>query len=210
MDLKPSAGNIKTCSMLENLSGYNIILASNSPRRRELLKGLGIGFTVRTLPDTDESYPSGLDGREIAMHIARSKADAFRPLIKPDDLVITADTIVYIDGSVFGKPSDREDAIRMLKTLSGSVHKVFSGVCITGLEFQHGFVAETDVCFAPLSDNDICWYVNEYNPIDKAGAYGIQEWIGYIGVEWISGSFFNVMGLPVHRLYEELKKVKPF
>lgn len=196
--------------MLENLSGYKIILGSNSPRRKELLKDLGIDFTVRNMPDSEESFPKGLDGKEIATHIARNKAEAFRPFMEPCDLVITADTIVYKDGTVFGKPLNNEDAIRMLKVLSGSVHKVFTGVCITGLEFQHDFVAETDVCFAPLSDQDICWYVNKYKPIDKAGAYGIQEWIGFVGVEWISGSFFNVMGLPVHLLYEEFKKIKPF
>jgi len=112
-----------------------------------------------------------------------------------------------MDGSVFGKPSDKEDAIRMLKALSGSVHKVFTGVCISCEKFKRDFVAETDVRFSPLSEDDIKWYVNNFNPVDKAGAYGIQEWIGFAGVEWISGSFFNVMGLPVHMLYEELKKV---
>ena len=195
--------------MLENLSGYNIILASNSPRRRELLESLGMEFTVVKLPESDESFPENLTGKEIAGYIAKTKAISFIPFMKKNDLVITADTIVYKDDQVFGKPDDFDDAVRMLKALSGSVHKVFTGVCISVNGNQNSFVAETDVCFATLSDNDIIHYIKEYKPFDKAGAYGIQEWIGFVGVEWISGSFFNVMGLPVHQLYEELKKISP-
>lgn len=195
--------------MLDNLKGYNVILASNSPRRRELLQQLGLDFTVKTVEGCDETYPDNLTGREIALHISASKAEAFKPYLNNGDIVITADTIVYKDGIVFGKPEDRVEAISMLKSLSGSVHKVFTGVCISGNHYQSEFCAETDVCFAPLNDKDIEWYVDNCKPFDKAGSYGIQEWIGFIGVEWISGSFFNVMGLPVHMLFEELKKVPP-
>jgi septum formation protein len=195
--------------MLDNLKGYNLILASNSPRRRELLQQLGLEFTVKTVEGCDESYPDNLSGRDIALHISGSKALAFKPNLNHGDIVITADTIVYKDGIVFGKPKDRAEAISMLKTLSGSVHKVFTGVCISGDHYQSEFCAATDVCFAILKDEDIEWYVDNCQPFDKAGSYGIQEWIGFIGVEWISGSFFNVMGLPVHMLFEELKKVPP-
>lgn len=195
--------------MLENLSGYNVILASNSPRRRELLESLGLDFSVMRLPESDESFPENLTGREIAGYIAQTKAISFVPFMKKNDLVITADTIVYKDNQVFGKPVDFDDALKMLSALSGSVHKVFTGVCISVNGSQNCFVAETDVCFASLSESDIIHYINEYKPYDKAGAYGIQEWIGFIGVEWISGSFFNVMGLPVHQLYEELNKISP-
>lgn len=191
--------------MLENLNGYHLILASNSPRRRELLKGLGLDFSVVTPPDSDESFPANLSGEAIALHIARNKAKAFRPLLQTGDLVITADTIVHQDGKVFGKPTDRADAIRMLHSLSGNTHQVYTGVCLTSLAASREFVAVTDVTFSPLTEEEIGWYVDTCNPLDKAGAYGIQEWIGFVAVERISGSYFNVMGLPVHRLYEELK-----
>lgn len=193
--------------MLDNLKRYRIILASNSPRRKELMSGLGIDYVVRTLPDIDESYPSTLTGAEIPEFIAREKADAYRNMMKPDELLITADTIVWLDGKVLGKPEGRDGAIEMLHTLSGKEHQVFTGVCLTTTEWQKSFSASSDVQFELLSDDEIQYYVDRYQPMDKAGAYGVQEWIGYIGVKSISGSFYNIMGLPIQKLYGELKKL---
>lgn len=183
----------------------SIILASNSPRRKELLAGLGIDYEVRTLPDIDESFPAHLQGGEIPLYISKEKADAYKPMLKPGELIITADTIVWLNGEVLGKPRDREDAISMLHKLSGNTHEVFTGVTLTTTEKQRSFYAETKVTFAQLSDEEIVYYVDKYQPFDKAGSYGVQEWVGYIGVECIEGSYFNVMGLPVQRLYRELK-----
>jgi len=196
--------------MLDNLAGYNIILASNSPRRNDLMNGLGIKYTVHTLKDVDESYTSDLKGGDIAQFIASRKADAFRRKMQPNDLVITADTIVCIGDEVLGKPIDKADAVRMLKLLSGKSHWVYTGVCITSRRAQKSFTAATEVVFAPLTEEEILWYVDHYKPSDKAGAYGVQEWIGYVGVERISGSYYNVMGLPVHQLYTELNNYEPF
>lgn len=193
--------------MFEKLKNYKVILASNSPRRKELLSGLGISYEVRTLPDVDESYPDTLSGADIPLYIAREKADAYRALMKPDELMITADTIVWQDGQVLGKPAGREDALRMLRAMSGRTHEVFTGVCITTLQWQRSFAAQTEVRFAQLDEEEISYYVDNYAPMDKAGAYGVQEWIGFIGVEYISGSYFNIMGLPVQRLYKELKEI---
>lgn len=192
--------------MLDNLKKYRIILASNSPRRKELLAGLGVDYEVRTLPDVDESYPETLQGGDIPLYISRMKADAYKPMLQPDELMITADTIVWMDGMVLGKPRNRFGAIEMLRQLSGHTHQVFTGVTITTATRQHSFSVGTEVRFANLTDEEIVYYVDTYQPMDKAGAYGVQEWIGYIGVENISGSYFNVMGLPVQRLYTELKK----
>lgn len=193
--------------MLENLNKYKIILASNSPRRKELLSGLGVDYEVKTLPDVDESYPDGLSGEEIAKHIARGKAEAYRSLIKADELVITADTIVWLDGTVMGKPKDEEEAKDMLMRLSGKTHQVITGVCLTTASTQKTFATVTDVTFATLTDEEVDYYVTRYQPMDKAGSYGVQEWIGFVGVENLSGSYFNVMGLPIQRLYTELKKL---
>lgn len=193
--------------MLEHLKNYNVILASNSPRRKELLAGLGIDFEIRTLPDVDESYPETLSGADIPLYISKEKADAYRDMLAPGELMITADTIVWIDGTVLGKPKDREDALRMLRQMSGRTHEVFTGVCITTTGWQRSFSARTEVRFASLSDEEITYYVDKYRPMDKAGAYGVQEWIGFIGVEYISGSYYNIMGLPVQRLYRELSKL---
>lgn len=192
--------------MLDNLKKYRIILASNSPRRKELLAGLGVNYEVRTLPDVDESYPETLQGADIPLFISKIKADAYKNLLQPDELMITADTIVWMDGMVLGKPRNRFGAIEMLRQLSGHTHQVFTGVTITTATRQHSFSVGTEVRFANLTDEEIVYYVDTYQPMDKAGAYGVQEWIGYIGVENISGSYFNVMGLPVQRLYTELKK----
>ena len=195
--------------MLENLQGYHLILASNSPRRNELLGGLGLEYKVKVLKDGDESYPSTVKGADVARYIALQKAEAFRPHIGPDDLIITADTIVCQGDEVFGKPTDRNDAIRMLTALSGKSHFVYTGVCLTSNHHQVSFLAETEVFFCELSDAETKHYVDFYKPYDKAGAYGVQEWIGFVGVERIEGSYFNVMGLPVHQLYTELKRFPP-
>ena len=193
--------------MLDNLEKYKVSLASGSPRRRELMAGLGVNYEVRILPDVDESYPDTLQGEEIPLYIAKEKADAYIPMMQPDELIITADTIVWLDGKVLGKPQDREDALQMLRTMSGRTHEVFTGVCITTTDWQRSFTAQTEVRFATLSEDEIIYYVDNFKPMDKAGAYGVQEWIGFIGVENISGSYYNIMGLPVQRLYRELLKV---
>ena len=194
--------------MLDNLKKYKVILASNSPRRKELLAGLGVDYEVRTLPDVDESYPDTLQGADIPLYIAKEKADAYRNMLQPGELMITADTIVWLDGRVLGNPKDREDALCMLRDMSGRTHEVFTGVCITTTEWQRSFAAQTEVRFAELSEEEITYYVDKFRPMDKAGAYGVQEWIGFIGVENISGSYYNIMGLPVQRLYKELVKLK--
>ena len=191
--------------MLENLSKYNIILASNSPRRKELLGGLGLKFEVRVLQGIDESYPDSLRGEDIALHISRKKAEAYRSTMAANELIITADTIVCVDGEVLGKPHDRADAVRMFRLMSGREHQVITGVCILTAERTLQFASTTDVTFARLTDEEIDYYIDHYRPYDKAGAYGIQEWIGYVGITGIKGSFFNVVGLPVQRLYTALK-----
>lgn len=191
--------------VLDNLKKYRIILASNSPRRKELLGGLGIDYEVKVLPGIDESYPESLKGEEIPVYIASEKAAAYRAVMQENDLIITADTIVYLDGEVLGKPRDAADAARMLRLLSGKTHQVITGVCITTQAFQKSFAAVTEVTFDILSEEEIDYYVSKYAPMDKAGSYGIQEWIGFIGVTGMKGSYFNVMGLPVQRLYRELK-----
>ena len=193
--------------MLDNLKKYKVILASNSPRRKDLLAGLGVDYEVRTLPDVDESYPETLQGADIPLYIAKEKADAYVAMMQPGELMITADTIVWLDGKVLGKPWDREDALQMLRTMSGRTHEVFTGVCITTTDWQRSFTAQTEVRFATLSEEEIAYYVDNFQPMDKAGAYGVQEWIGFIGVENISGSYYNIMGLPVQKLYRELLKV---
>ena len=184
---------------------YHIILASNSPRRKELLAGLDIPFEVRVLDDIDESYPHDLPTKEIAGYISKKKADAYQQTMAADELIITADTIVVLGQEVMGKPKDAAEAHRMLRELSGKTHQVITGVCLTTKERQACFSVETDVTFKDLTDEEIHYYVEHYRPFDKAGAYGIQEWIGYIGVTGMNGSYFNVMGLPVQRIYEVLK-----
>ena len=185
---------------------YQIILASNSPRRKELLAGLGIPFEVRLIPDIDESFPDDLPPSEIPCYIARKKADAYRLNSKEGELIITADTVVVVDNKVINKPADREDAIRMLRLLSGRAHEVITGVVMTTSDKQVVFADHSIVDFAVLEDKEISYYVDTFRPFDKAGAYGIQEWIGFVGVQGIRGSFYNVMGLPVQRLYQELKQ----
>lgn len=193
--------------MLENIKKYRVVLASASPRRRELMQGLDVPFEVRTLPDVDEAYPEELQAGDIPLYISKIKADAYRLLMADDELIITADTIVWLDEMALGKPSDEEDARRMLRNMSGKTHSVFTGVTITTKTEQRSFVAQSEVSFAILADTEIEYYIHKYKPMDKAGAYGVQEWIGYIGIENIEGSYFNVMGLPMQRLYGELKKI---
>ena len=188
------------------MNNYRLILASNSPRRKELLAGLDIDFQVRVIDGIDESYPADLPTRQIAEYISQKKAAAYRESMAVDELVITADTIVVLGDEVMGKPHDEADACRMLHELSGKTHQVYTGYCLQkGDKTVSGTVC-SDVTFKELSDEEITHYVSEYKPLDKAGAYGIQEWIGYIGITGIRGSYYNVMGLPVQRIYEELKK----
>lgn len=190
--------------MLENLNKYKVVLASNSPRRKQLLGGLGIPFEVKVLPHIDESFPHDMPPAEVAEHIACGKAAAYRPLMAPDELVITADTIVIAEGEVLGKPRDADDVRRMLGLLSDRKHQVVTGVCITTEQRKKSFSATTDVTFKKLTRQEIDYYLENFQPYDKAGAYGVQEWIGYIGVSAINGSFYNVMGFPIQRIYTEL------
>ncbi len=192
--------------MLDNIKKYEIVLASNSPRRKELLGGLDIDFTVRTLPGISESYPEGLKTADIPLYIAKEKAEANKERMADNELLITADTVVVLGDEVLGKPKDIDDARRMLHKLSGQTHQVITGVCLLAKEKQSSFAVTTNVTFKELSDDEINYYVATYQPTDKAGAYGIQEWIGHVGVTWLDGSYFNVMGLPVQRIYNELLK----
>lgn len=191
----------------DKIKNYNVVLVSQSPRRRELLKGLEIDFTSTNV-DTDESYPSHLQGAEIPIYIATQKADAYMPQMQDNTLAITADTVVLIDNNkILGKPKDKAEAIAMLQHLSGNTHQVITGVCIQTKQKRQVFSAVSDVTFANLTLEEIEHYVDFYKPFDKAGSYGVQEWIGYIGIEKIVGSYFNVMGLPVQRLYKELEQL---
>ena len=189
---------------LKNLEQYEIILASKSPRRQQLLSDLGLKFSVQSM-DIPEVFPDNLGMTEVSVYLAELKAEAFRPQLKNNQLVITADTIVWLDGQVLNKPTDYADGFRMLKDLSGKKHQVITGVCLFSTKKKVSFYALTDVWFKELSDDEIGYYLERYQPYDKAGAYGIQEWIGYIGIYRLEGSFFNVMGLPVQGVYEHLK-----
>lgn len=193
--------------ILPNLKQYKIILCSNSPRRKELLKGLGLNFQTRIIDGIDESYDKSLPGEDIAKMISEKKAESYKATMSSDELIITADTIVYVDGEVLGKPQNKIDAARMLKMISGKCHDVITGVCLLTSNKRISFSVKTKVSFAQITDDEISFYIENYKPYDKAGAYGIQEWIGYIGVDSIQGSYFNVMGLPVQRLYSELKNI---
>ena len=190
---------------LTNLSKYSVILASNSPRRKELLGQLGVEFTTRVLNDIDESFPAEMPADDVAEYISKKKADAYRKLMDENELIITADTIVVSDDKILGKPKDAQDACAMLRELSGHAHKVITGVTITTKELSTSFSSVTEVNFASLTDEEIEYYVENYKPFDKAGAYGIQEWIGCVAVSGMNGSYYNVMGLPIFRLYQELR-----
>ncbi len=191
--------------MINNLDKYEILLASNSPRRRELLAGLEIKYEVTSIPDVDESFPQGLSMEEIPQYIAKQKALAYLHHMNDDTLLITADTIVWSEGKVLGKPSDSKEAYEMIASLSGKTHSVVTGVFIQTKQKSVCFSSVTKVTFDTLSAEEIQHYVDKYKPMDKAGSYGIQEWIGFVGVKSIEGSYFNVMGLPVQRLYKELQ-----
>lgn len=182
-----------------------IILASNSPRRRELLTGLNLDFKVEVINGINEDYPQHLQVEEIPQFIAKEKATAYK--VMPDEVLLTADTIVVLGNKIMGKPKDKAEACHMLQQLSGRTHHVITGVCITTTENQTVFSETTAVTFRELSETEIDYYVTHYQPYDKAGAYGIQEWIGYVGVTKINGSFYNVMGLPVEKVYEVLKAI---
>ncbi|MCD8297471.1 MAG: Maf-like protein [Prevotella sp.] len=184
---------------------YHLILSSNSPRRKQLLSGLGLCYEIRVIPDIDESYPSDLPVLEIAKFVSMKKADAYKSTMADDELIITADTIVVLDDKVLGKPHSLDGAKEMLSMLSGRTHHVVTGVCLTTKLKQKSFSVITDVTFKTLTQDEINYYVDHFKPLDKAGAYGIQEWIGYIGVTSIHGSYFNVMGFPVQRIYQELQ-----
>lgn len=191
--------------MLSNLNKYTILLASKSPRRRELLHLLRIPFKVVTIGGIDESYPSTIPLLDVPQYVSTVKADAFQKHIGDDELVITADTMVICSNLILGKPKDREDAVNMLMNLSGKTHQVATGVTISTKWKRTSFTTVTDVTFAEITEEEISYYVDNYMPLDKAGAYGIQEWIGAVAVAGINGSFYNVMGLPIHRLYQELR-----
>lgn len=192
--------------MFENLQKYDILLASKSPRRRELLTQLRLPFKVVTIGGIDESYPESLPAEEVPLYLANLKADAYLKMLRDNELIITADTLVILENRIMGKPAGREEAIEMLTALSGKTHHVVSGVSLTSRERRTSFTVKTDVTFAALTPEEIEYYVDNFLPFDKAGAYGIQEWIGCVAVEKIEGSFYNVMGLPVHQLYKELER----
>ena len=191
--------------MLSNLDKYKILLASKSPRRRELLQQLRLPFNVVTLGGIDESFPDSVPRIDVPQFVSEKKADAFQKIITDNELVITADTMVICDNHILGKPKNAKEAREMLRLLSRKTHKVATGVTITTKNRRTSFTTVTDVTFCELSDEEIDYYVDNFQPFDKAGAYGIQEWIGSVAVTEIKGSYHNVMGLPVHRLYQELK-----
>lgn len=190
----------------EKLQPYRLLLASQSPRRRELIAGSGIPFTLTEKYACEEHYPATLAAEEVPAYLSRLKSEAYPTPLQPNDILLTADTVVILEGEVLGKPKDREDALRMVARLAGNRHTVVTGVTLRTSERIETFSAESDVWFRALSEEEIAYYVDTYHPFDKAGSYGIQEWIGYVGIERIDGSFYNVMGLPIQRLYVELEK----
>ena len=186
------------------ITDYKVLLASNSPRREELLRGIDIDFEIKVLPNIDESYPVDLPSEEVAEFVALKKASSYINNLQKDELMITADTVVILDNKIYGKPVNKEEAKKMLSDLSGKTHHVISGVCLTSTIKQSSFSVVSKVVFSILTNEEIEYYIERYAPFDKAGSYGVQEWIGYIGVEHINGSYFNIMGLPIQRLYREL------
>lgn len=190
------------------LEQYNIILGSGSPRRKELLAGLDLHFQVLIRKGISEKYPADLSAEKVAQYIAEEKMAAYTDLLTDNTIVITADTVVICKNRILGKPKDDAEAYNMLRLLSGKTHQVTTGVCIATCKQKTSFHVTTDVTFKNLSDDEIHYYIDKYKPFDKAGAYGIQEWIGYIGVTSLEGSYFNVMGLPVQRIYDVLSKME--
>ena len=193
--------------LFEKLKDYQIVLASNSPRRRELMSDAGFRFEVAAKYEVDEIYPSDIAADEVAEYLSRLKSEGYPHPLTDRQILITADTVVIVGDQILGKPVDRADAERMLRLLSGCSHKVITGVTIRTASRTHSFSSVTSVEFRQMSAEEIAYYIDNYAPYDKAGAYGIQEWIGYVGIERIEGSFYNVMGLPVQRLYAELDKM---
>ncbi len=192
--------------LLDDIKNKNVILASASPRRVELLTGLGISFTQYVDESMDESYPANLSKTKIPEYISEKKSKAYPKELGENDILITADTIVWCNNQVLNKPKDRNDAVRMLRMISGNIHEVLTGLTLRSKDKIQTVVVSTTVHFRPLEDEEINYYLDNYKPYDKAGAYGIQEWIGYVGLERIEGSYFNVMGLPIQRVYTELMK----
>ena len=191
--------------LYERLKPYRLILASQSPRRRELLAGSGLDFQLAERFECDESYPA-MPLTDVAEYLSRKKSDAYPVELAEADILLTADTVVIACGEILGKPHSRDEAIAMLQTLSGTTHEVATGVTLRTSTKSHSFTSISKVRFRPLSREEIEYYVDNYHPMDKAGSYGIQEWIGYVGIEHIDGSFYNVMGLPIQRLYCELER----
>jgi septum formation protein len=189
--------------LAEKYKNHKIVLASKSPRRQELMKGLDISFEVRTM-EVDESFPPALQREEIPLFLSKLKAQAFLPEMKANEVVITADTVVWVNDHVLNKPEDRDEAIAMVNELSGNQHVVYTGVTITTKDKALSFYDETKVYFEALTQEEIEYYIDKYQPYDKAGSYGVQEFIGYMGINKLEGSYFNVMGLPVHQVYKKL------
>lgn len=183
---------------------HQVVLGSKSPRRQQLLKDLGLPFTIRTI-EVDEHFPDHLVAQDIPMYLAAIKAEAYRSTLAPNELLITADTVVWINGQVLNKPGNRQEALEMLRTLNGQSHEVYTAVGLTTTLAHSCFYDRTEVTFSQLEDAELEHYVDHYKPFDKAGSYGIQDWIGLIGIDSLRGSYFNVMGLPVHKLYQALK-----
>ena len=186
------------------MNNYEIILASKSPRRQDLMKKLDVNFKIKVLENIPENYPINIKVDDIAVYLAKQKAEYYKKILLERQLLITADTLVILNDEPLGKPESEGQAIQMLHSLSGKTHHVITGVCLTSTEKQTSFSTSTQVTFKKLSEEEINYYVSKYKPFDKAGAYGIQEWIGCVGITSINGSFYNVMGLPVQRIYEEL------
>ena len=187
--------------------GAQIILASKSPRRQELIKGLELNYTIHTY-DVDESFPAHLQAESIALYLAEKKADAYPDTLSDNEILVTADTIVWINNEVLNKPVDEKDSMRMLKQICGATHQVFTGVCIKTTSQKYVLYDKTDVTCRPMSEDELWYYIKNYHPFDKAGSYGIQDWFGYTAVERIDGCFYNVMGLPVGKLYRALKRIE--
>lgn len=190
----------------DKLKSYRLLLASQSPRRRELMTGCGLPYELAPKYDCEEIYPDSLSADEVPLYLSRLKSETYPEALAPGDILLTADTVVVSDGAVLGKPRDRDDAVQMLRRLSGRRHTVVSGVTLRTAGRMHTFAAKSSVWFRPLSEEEIAFYLDTYRPYDKAGSYGIQEWIGYAAIEKINGSFYNVMGLPIQKVYVELEK----
>lgn len=190
----------------ELLKDHRLLLASQSPRRRELMSGCGLDYAMAEPYNCEERYPDTLPPEEVPLYLSRLKSEAYPHTLADNEILLTADTVVILEGSVLGKPRDRENALDMLRRLSGKSHSVVSGVTIRTASRCHSFKAKTLVRFRTLTDEEIIYYVDRFRPFDKAGSYGIQEWIGYAAIEGIEGSFYNVMGLPIQKLYTELTK----